>query len=137
MASRARLAAIFATAAVAVGGTAAAYADVLPGPVQEFAHRLIDAPPASHGAAHSPSGSQSSGGQRGGVSSPSATQNHQQASHGIAKGHGNRTLHPSSKGQASKHRPRKHRAHRHVPKGRPTPTPTPTLTPTPSPTPTR
>jgi len=41
MAGRARLAAIFATAAVVVGGTAAAYAGVLPAPVQEFERKRI------------------------------------------------------------------------------------------------
>ena len=43
-----RLAAGLVVAAVGLGGTAAAYAGVLPGPLQDFAHRAIDAPPASH-----------------------------------------------------------------------------------------
>jgi len=37
-----------ATLAIALAGTAAAYADVLPGPVQDFAHRVIDAPAPRH-----------------------------------------------------------------------------------------
>jgi len=134
MAGRARLAAAFATAAVAVGGTAGAYAGVLPTSVQNFAHQLIDAPPASHRAAHSPAGDQSPG--RGGASSRSAAnRKHQQVSHGIAKAHGKRTPDPSGKGRAITHRPRRpaHRHHRQVPKVTPTPTPTPT----PSVTPTR
>jgi hypothetical protein len=43
---RARLAAAAAVVGVALGGTAAAYAGALPGPVQEFAHHLIGAPAA-------------------------------------------------------------------------------------------
>ena len=135
MAGRARLAAIFATAAVVVGGTAAAYADVLPGPVQEFAHRLIDAPPASNRAGHSPSGNQSPGGHRGGVSSRSAAnRQHQHVPGSIAKDHGKRTSHPVGQGKASTRKPRTraHRRHRHVTRVRPTPSPTPTPTPTPA-----
>lgn len=128
MAGRARLAAVFATAAVAVGGTAAAYAGVLPASVQEFAHRLIDAPPASHRAAHSPSGNQSPGGRHGGASSRSEANRKHQLAQGTANGHGKRKPHPVGQGKASRHRPRKpaHRARRHRPKVRPTPTPTPT-----------
>ena len=135
-AGRARLAAAFATAAVAVGGTAAAYAGVLPASVQDFAHRMIDAPPA----AHSPAGHQSPGQHRGGASSRSAAnRKHQQASHGIAKGHGKPTPQPTGKGKALTHRPRRpaHRHHRRVPNVRPTPTPSPTPTPTLGLTPTR
>lgn len=44
---RVRLAGVLAAVAtVLASATAAAYADVLPGPVQEFAHRTIGAPPA-------------------------------------------------------------------------------------------
>lgn len=46
--------AALATATIAAGGTAAAYAGVLPAPVKDFAHRLIDAPPAHHGPMHRP-----------------------------------------------------------------------------------
>ena len=42
----ARVAAALAVAAIPLGGTAAAYTGVLPGPVQDFAHRVIHAPPA-------------------------------------------------------------------------------------------
>jgi len=42
-----RLAAGLVVAAVGLGGTAAAYAGALPGPLQDFAHRMIDAPAAS------------------------------------------------------------------------------------------
>jgi hypothetical protein len=128
MAGRTRLAAIFATAAVAVGGTAAAYADVLPGPVQEFAHRLIDAPPESR-ASHSPSGNQSPGKHPGGASSRSAAnRKHQHVPGGIAKGHPKRKLPPQRR--AGKHTLRRpaHRVHRHVPKAGASPTPTPSQT---------
>jgi hypothetical protein len=48
---RARLAAAAAVVAVGLSGTAAAaYAGVLPAAVQNFAHHVIDAPPAHHGA---------------------------------------------------------------------------------------
>ena len=43
---RGRLAAAVAAAGVVLGGTAAAYAGVLPSSVQELAHHVIDAPPA-------------------------------------------------------------------------------------------
>jgi hypothetical protein len=51
-----RLAAGLAAAAVVAGGAAAAYAGALPGPLQNFAHRVIDAP-----VARSPSGQQPGG----------------------------------------------------------------------------
>lgn len=41
-----RLAVVLVAAAVVLGCTAAVYAGVLPGPVQDFAHRVIGAPPA-------------------------------------------------------------------------------------------
>jgi hypothetical protein len=132
MAGRARLAAAFATAAVAVGGSAAAYAGVLPGPVQNLAHRLIDAPPAFDNAAHPAAGNQPPGLHHGGGASRGSTtsRKHQQVSHGIAKSHGKRTRRPhwADKGKASQHRPRKpaHRHRRHAPKISPSPTPTPT-----------
>ena len=43
-----RLAAGLLVAAVGLGGTAAAYAGVLPGPLQDLAHRMINAPAARH-----------------------------------------------------------------------------------------
>lgn len=51
--TRARLATVITAVLVVVSGTAAAYAGVLPPPVQQFAHRVIGAP-----AAHSSSGHQ-------------------------------------------------------------------------------
>jgi hypothetical protein len=49
---RARLAAGLVIVAAGLGGTAAAYAGVLPGPVQEFAHRSIGAPATRHVPGH-------------------------------------------------------------------------------------
>jgi hypothetical protein len=45
----ARLGAALAAVLVMLGGTVAAYAGVLPGPIQNLAHRAIDAPPAQTG----------------------------------------------------------------------------------------
>ncbi len=50
----ARLAATLLAAATGLGGAAAAYADALPGPIQELAHRTIDAPAAGHGSSRLP-----------------------------------------------------------------------------------
>lgn len=47
-----RLAAGLVVAAIGLGGTAAAYAGALPGPLQDLAHRVLDAPPAHHGSGH-------------------------------------------------------------------------------------
>lgn len=47
---RARLSAAIAVVTVTLSGTAAAYAGVLPASVQDFAHRIIDAPVAHHAA---------------------------------------------------------------------------------------
>jgi hypothetical protein len=54
----ARLAAGLAAAAVRLGGAAAAYAAVLPGPIQDFTHHVIGAPAARHASPHVPSGRQ-------------------------------------------------------------------------------
>lgn len=54
---RARLAAAITFGGIVVSGTAAAYAGVLPAPVQELAHRIIGAPPAHEGSGHQPTGS--------------------------------------------------------------------------------
>jgi hypothetical protein len=99
-----RLAAALIAAAVGLGGTAAAYAGVLPGPVQDFAHHLIGAPPA-HGAdrpklqSHNPGRGQPGEGQPGGRKAhhtPGA------ATRGQSKGHG--TPLPSQKhGKAKGH----------------------------------
>jgi hypothetical protein len=48
----ARLAATLAAVVVVLGGTVAAYAGVLPGPIQDLAHRAIDAPAAHHPAGY-------------------------------------------------------------------------------------
>jgi hypothetical protein len=52
-----RLAAGLVAAAMVAGGTAAAYAGALPGPLQNFAHQVIDAPAARHRAGQQPGGS--------------------------------------------------------------------------------
>jgi hypothetical protein len=44
----ARLGAALIAAAVGLGGVSAAYADALPGPIQNIAHRMFGAPPARH-----------------------------------------------------------------------------------------
>lgn len=132
-AGHARLAAVLAIATFAVGGSAAAYADLLPGSLQDIAHRLIDAPPALHHAAHPPASNQAPDLHHGGGASSrsAANRKHQQVSHGIAKGHGKRTGRPHPVGKASKHKHRRRaqRTHRHVPRISPSPSPTPTLTP--------
>ncbi|HEV2377518.1 MAG TPA: hypothetical protein VGS19_35800 [Streptosporangiaceae bacterium] len=51
----ARLIAVGLMAALGLGGTAAAYAGALPGPIQSFAHRTIGAPAAPHAAPTGPS----------------------------------------------------------------------------------
>ena len=50
----ARLAAALLVAATGLGGAAAAYADALPGPIQELAHRTIGAPGAGHASSRLP-----------------------------------------------------------------------------------
>ncbi len=54
-----RLAAVLAAVAIGLGGVAAAYADVLPAPIQDFAHAAIGAP-----AAHRPAGTRRTAGPR-------------------------------------------------------------------------
>ena len=51
-----RLAAGLVAAAIVAGGTAAAYAGALPGPLQDFAHQVIGAPAARHPSGHHPGG---------------------------------------------------------------------------------
>jgi len=51
---RPRLAAALVIAAIGLAGTAAAYAGVLPAPLQDLAHRLLDAPSAQHASGHHP-----------------------------------------------------------------------------------
>lgn len=50
------LAAGLAAITIVAGGAAAAYAGVLPAPLQNFAHRVFDAPASPHPAAHHPGG---------------------------------------------------------------------------------
>jgi hypothetical protein len=85
-AGRARLSAAIAVLTVAVSGTAAAYAGVLPASVQDFAHRIIDAP-APHHAAGLHGASQHRAGHPGAPpSSPTGGSGHL-AKPGRAKGH--------------------------------------------------
>jgi hypothetical protein len=107
-AGRARLSAAIAVLTVAVSGTAAAYAGVLPASVQDFAHRIIDAP-APHHAAHLHGTSQHQAGHPGGAPSSSR-----------AGGSG----HPAKQGRAKGHNGRHHG--RHLGKGATRPKPKPT-----------
>ena len=107
-AGRARLSAAIAVLTVAVSGTAAAYAGVLPASVQDFAHRIIDAP-APHHAAGLDSGSQHRAAHPGGAPSSSPT-----------GGSG----HPAKPGKAKGHKGRHHG--RHLGKGAKKPKPKPT-----------
>ena len=106
IAGRARLSAAIAVAAVALSGTAAAYAGVLPASVQDFAHRIIDAPVAHH----------------------AATRHHdavkQRAGHHGASPSGAGSVHPAKPGQEKAHKGRDHR--RHQGKGAKEPKPKPT-----------
>ncbi|HUY48612.1 MAG TPA: hypothetical protein VMV92_23315 [Streptosporangiaceae bacterium] len=69
------LAAALVTAAAGLGGAAAAYVGVLPGPIQNFAHNAIGAPPARHASLHRPPGRQITVRRPdGGPTSPAASQ---------------------------------------------------------------
>lgn len=121
-AGRARLSAAAAVLVVGLSGTAAAYAGVLPASVQNFAHRMIDAPAARHAADHG----HGAPGQRGGHpgvmrSSPSVT--------GPA--------HPAKPGkEKAAHKPRHHGRHHGKPAKKPKPTrPAHTAGPTSTPSP--
>jgi hypothetical protein len=57
----ARVAAVVIAAAAGLGSVAGAYAGVLPGPVQDFAHHAIGAPPARHAPDHPPAGHRAAG----------------------------------------------------------------------------
>ncbi len=87
-AGRARLSAAIAVLTVAVSGTAAAYAGVLPASVQDFAHRIIDAPAPHNAAHHAHGGSQHRADHPGATPSslPTAGSGHP----GKAKGHAGR-----------------------------------------------
>lgn len=109
IAGRARLSAAIAVVTVALSGTAAAYAGVLPASVQDFAHRIIDAP----------------------VAHPTATRHHdavnQRADHqGAAPSSpsGAGSVHPAKPGKGKPQKGRHHR--RHLGKGAKKPKPRPT-----------
>jgi hypothetical protein len=102
-----RLAAGLVAAVIVAGGTAAAYAGALPRPVQDFAHRMIDAPAGRH-----PSGQQS------GVvprhqpgTTPAGTASPRQAPHSAAPGSAGahtqpgRDGHPSGSAHSAQPRP--------------------------------
>ena len=94
-AGRARLAAAVAVVAVGLSGTAAAaYAGVLPAPVQEFAHRTIGAP-AAHTAAHHGDGTAQHRSSHPGPVSPSP--------------HAGRPAHPAKPGKEKVHARPRHR----------------------------
>jgi hypothetical protein len=100
IAGRARLSAAAAVVVVALSGTAAAaYAGVLPAPVQDFAHRVINAPAAHHGVANRPG----TPGQRAGHPGHSAPAGLSPSAHGSA--------HPAKPGQQKGHNSRGHRRH--------------------------
>jgi len=86
-----RLGGALIAAAVGLGGAAAAYAGALPGPIQDLAHHLIDAPPAH--AARPPSlrpgqGTSRPGARHGAHPGQHKAKGHSKAkSHGKAKGH--------------------------------------------------
>ena len=122
LAGRARISAAAAVVTVALSGTAAAYAGVLPTSVQNFAHRTIDAPAAHRAAGHGHDAPGQGSGHPGGVRSPRP-----------ASG----SAHPAKPGQQKAHKPRHHARHHrksaNEPKGNPEPkrTPKPKATPTP------
>ena len=120
-----RLAAGLVAAAIGLGGTAAAYAGVLPEPLQDFAHRIIDAPAARHASGPHPGVVP---GQRSGAApatSPSSQPGARSAATGPTAGH-----HTAGKA-AYPTRP----AHSVTPRPRPEPSPQPSQHHPPSPTP--
>ena len=105
---RARLTAAAAAIVVILSGTAAAaYAGVLPASVQNFAHRVIDAPTA-HPAANRPGGAPQERPSHPGVSQPSP--------------HAGRSGHPGKSGKEKGHKGRGHRAGHGHPVKKPKPT---------------
>jgi len=82
-----RLGGALIAAAVGLGGAAAAYAGALPGPIQDFAHHLIGAPPAHRAAPPSPRPGP-------GTSRPGARHGPHS---GRAKGRGKRSTHAHGK----------------------------------------
>jgi hypothetical protein len=125
LAGRVRLSAAAALVTVALSGTAAAYAGVLPASVQNLAHRMIDAPAAHPAAHHGHDAPGQLGGHPGGVRSSRPIPG---------------TGHPAKPGNEEAHKPRHHGRHHHgKPANVPTPKPTPpahsarpTSTPSPS-----
>jgi hypothetical protein len=98
----ARPAAALIAAAVGLGGTAAAYAGALPGPIQNFAHHTIGAPP-THGAGPlMPHPSQASPGPAG-PSQPRPGRHKGQATPGAATPGQGKGLPPQAHGKAKGH----------------------------------
>ncbi|HUA41667.1 MAG TPA: hypothetical protein VMA32_08880 [Streptosporangiaceae bacterium] len=109
-AARARLSAAIAVLTVVLSGTAAAYAGALPTPVQDFAHRIIDAP-AAHRAGNHPHAGLSQRAHHHGVGPSSPAPSH--------------SPHPAKPGQQKKaHRGAQHRGHQGKGKGAKKPKPT-------------
>ncbi len=121
---RAGLAAALVVAAAGLGGAAAAYAGVLPGPVQDVAHHMIGAPPAHRADPHqqqpgSPSGGQllhGRAGQEKAHATPGDGKGRRKPLPSPAKGHAKpptppgKVTHPKPprpKGQATPPKPRK------------------------------
>jgi hypothetical protein len=108
-AGRARLAAAVAVVTVVLSGTAAGYAGVLPASVQDFAHRIIDAPAPQHAAHHPHGATRRQGGHPGAAPSSSRTAGPE---------------HPAKPGKGKAHKGRHHG--RHPGKGTKKPKPHPT-----------
>jgi hypothetical protein len=119
LAGRARLSVAAAVVTVALSGTAAAYAGALPASVQNFAHRMIDAPAALHAAHHGHDAPGQRGGHPGGVRSSRP---------------GSGSAHPAKPGQQKAHKPRHHGRHHGKRGNEPKGTPAPKRTPKPKPT---
>lgn len=109
-------------------GSAAAYADVLPGPVQDFAHHVIDAPPAHLSGEH-----QRAGQHAGRASSPGSARHPAHPAHPVKPGKASKRGKAVKAGKArgkAKHgfRPTPGKGNHHVkptrPAHRPHPTPT-------------
>jgi hypothetical protein len=98
----ARLGAALIAAAVGLGGVSAAYADALPGPIQNIAHRMFGAPPARHTDLRRPRPGPDRPGP-GARPAPRAAKG-KGKSHGKAKGKGHRRPHPGrAHGRAKDH----------------------------------
>jgi hypothetical protein len=98
---KARLAAALATVAVGLGGAAAAYSGVLPGPIQEFAHRLIGAPAAGHVPGTARRSGPAPAGPRASNPNPKPATAPKPKSHANPKGHANPKCHRKTKGHGT------------------------------------